>query len=457
MGKDDKYSGEDEYESGGELIDLAEQPEVDTGTSAVAITPGSRMAVMIAVGIGILAFVYYMFFTGTEQKEDEKKKAEAEKLKIVEVAPPVTPDTGTSVIAPVPALPEPPPISMPTPPAPPKEAEVIPMVPPPPPPSLAPEAPKVGEAAAPVIPEGESEEAKQRRLARMKSGIIISGGGGVGGSAGAGAGGGTGAGAAAGGKEGEAAGGEKKEGVVDELLGVKNKDFGNTDFRLTRTSAAQAEATLIARDMTSVVAQGKIIDAVLETAINTDLPGQLRAVISRDVYAESGKNILLPKGSRLVGNYQADVKRGEQRVQIIWTRAIRPDGIDIAIDSPGTDQLGRSGVDGLVDNRYLELFSNAILLSTITATVAVLAESATGSSGVETTTGFGQTTQSGKPSDFALTQGVQNLGDITKGVGQDLLKTKPTITVEQGTEIKVFVNRDLIFPSSIANSVKFVQ
>lgn len=445
MGKDE-YSDDEEY--GGELVDLAEQPEVDTGGSAVAITPGSRMAIMIVVGIGVLAFFYFMFFSGGEEVKDEKKAVS--QPRIAESAPPVTPDTSETVAPPLPALPEPPPLSIPTPPPPPKTAEVIPLVPaPPPPPSLVPQQePQAAAPQPPAVVAGESEEAKQKRLARLKSGILIAGGGGGGGSSSSRA-------------SGEAAtgeGGEKKEGLLDKLLGAP-KTFGNPDFALSKTAAPQANATLTARDMGAVIAQGKVIDAVLETAINTDIPGQLRAIISRDVYAEAGKNILLPKGTRLVGNYQAEIKRGDRRIQIIWTRAIRPDGVDVAIDSPGTDQLGRSGIDGHVDNRYFELFSNAILLSTITATAAIVAEGVTGTSGVTSTTSqdTGSVTQSGKPSDFAITDGVSNLGDVTKGIASDLLKTKPTITVNQGERIKVFVNRDLVFPSSVASNVKFVQ
>lgn len=456
MGKDNRYTGDGEYEAGGELVDLAEQPEVETGASAVAVAPGSRMAVMIIVGIAALAFVYFMFFTG-EEPEAEKKKAESQ-TRIVQNAPPVTPDTSESVAPPMPALPEPPPIAIPTPPPPPKAEEVIPMVPaPPPPPALVPTpevAPLPTTAVGPQPPAaavqtGESEETRQRRLARLKSGMLVVGGGG--GPRGATASDGTGT---AIDKEGEDG---KKGGALDSLMGSK-REFGKSDFRLSRTSAEQAEATLIARDMGAVVAQGKVIDAVLETAINTDIPGQLRAVISRDVYAETGKNVLLPKGSRLVGSYQAEVKRGEQRVQIIWQRAIRPDGIDIAIESPGTDQLGRSGIDGTVDNRYFELFTNTILFSTITGAAAIMAEGITGTDGVTSTTSAeGTTTQSGKPSDFAIMEGIDNLGTVTKGLADDMLKTKPTITVPQGTRIKVFVNRDLIFPSSVANNVKFVQ
>ncbi|MEK6734195.1 MAG: TrbI/VirB10 family protein, partial [Pseudomonadota bacterium] len=113
-------------------------------------------------------------------------------------------------------------------------------------------------------------------------------------------------------------------------------------------------------DMQRVIAQGKVIDAVLETAINTDLPGTLRAVVSNDVFSESGKNVLIPRGSRLVGTYASNVTFGITRVQIAWSRVIRPDGIDIKIASPSIDNLGRTGTEGKVDDHTLRNLSTAL-------------------------------------------------------------------------------------------------
>ena len=104
---------------------------------------------------------------------------------------------------------------------------------------------------------------------------------------------------------------------------------------------------------------------MLETPINTDIPGMIRAIVNHDVYAESGRAILIPKGSRLVGTYNNFVIRGNKRVNIIWSRVIRPDGIDIMIRSGGADQLGRAGIEGDVDNKYAEIFASAFLVSAI--------------------------------------------------------------------------------------------
>ncbi|MCB2081805.1 MAG: TrbI/VirB10 family protein, partial [Rickettsiales bacterium] len=227
---------------------------------------------------------------------------------------------------------------------------------------------------------------------------------------------------------------------------------------LQDSRAPSAEATITGNLFSSIL-QGKIIDVVLETAINTDLPGSLRAIVSRDVYAEAGKTVLIPKGSRLIGTYDASVKRGQARVYIIWNRVIRPDGVDIAIDSPATDELGRSGIPGEVDPRYLEIFGNSVLLSTLTIAVASAAEGLTNAKGVqEGETGSGDTTRSGSVTDLTVVDTLEGFNDVVKSITSDFVTLKPRILVDQGERIKVFVNRDLIFPEdAVDGSITFIR
>jgi type IV secretion system protein VirB10 len=226
---------------------------------------------------------------------------------------------------------------------------------------------------------------------------------------------------------------------------------------LENTNAAQVKATL-AGEPINMIAQGKIIDAVLETAINSDLSGIIRAVVSRDVYAEAGKRILIPKGSRLVGSYDISVKRGQSRVFIIWNRVLRPDGVDVVITSPGSDRLGRAGVEGVVDGKYLDIFSNAILFSSITVAFAFAAESAINSDGLsEKENTSGSVTTSGSPSDIAVVESIGDFGDVVSNVASEVVDLRPTITIDQGTRMKVFVNKDLKFPSIFQSDVVFIK
>ena len=229
---------------------------------------------------------------------------------------------------------------------------------------------------------------------------------------------------------------------------------------LEETAADKVSATLIG-NTDVMIAEGKMIDVVLETAINTDLDGLLRAVISRDVYAESGRNILIPKGSRIIGRYGGD-DASSDRVLIVWTRVIRPDGIDIRIESPGTDKMGRSGVAGFVDYRYFDILSNAFLLSAVSIAGAIAVDKVDEqqrqtSSTTTNPDGSTTTSQSGTTTDAAVLASVNDFSDITSEITEGLLSEQPIIIVQQGTKMKVFVNRDLHFPTSVSSNVRFVR
>jgi len=172
-----------------------------------------------------------------------------------------------------------------------------------------------------------------------------------------------------------------------------------------------------------MIAQGAIMTGVLETALDSDLPGFARAVVSRDVRGFDGSKVLIPRGSHVIGQYQSAVAQGQTRAFVIWTRIIRPDGASIQIGSPGTDTLGRAGLQGSVNTHFLERFSGAILLSVIYAGITSLARQPTtqvviGSSQEAVNTGLSALVPTAIP---------------------------PTIKVRQGAPIRIFVARDLDF------------
>ncbi|MDE5062216.1 TrbI/VirB10 family protein [Wolbachia endosymbiont of Drosophila tsacasi] len=144
---------------------------------------------------------------------------------------------------------------------------------------------------------------------------------------------------------------------------------------LSDTSAQSSKATRVGK-LGLMVTQGKIIDAVLETAINCDLQGMLRAMVSRDVYAETGDTVLIPKGSRLIGSYSFDSNVARARVNINWNRVILPHGIDIAISSLSTDELGRAGIAGIVDNKIVSALFSSVALAGVSIGSAVIGQKA---------------------------------------------------------------------------------
>ena len=136
---------------------------------------------------------------------------------------------------------------------------------------------------------------------------------------------------------------------------------GDTDF--VRNGAEPAEVTqaqLIVNPSNTVV-QGTMIQAVLETAIDSSLAGQVRAMVSEDVHAYDGSRILIPRGARLIGRYQSGLDIAQQRVTIAWDRIILPSNQTVEISAFGGDELGRSGTTGFVDSRFGTRFGSAAL------------------------------------------------------------------------------------------------
>ena len=126
-------------------------------------------------------------------------------------------------------------------------------------------------------------------------------------------------------------------------------------------------ATAIAlSSLGTLVAQGSFIHAILEPAINSDLPGMLRAIVSEPVYAEDGSRVLAPPGSRLIGEYKSGMMQGQARIFIVWNRLITSEGISVQLESNGVDNLGVAGMGAdSIDRHFWERFGTASLLSMI--------------------------------------------------------------------------------------------
>lgn len=172
-------------------------------------------------------------------------------------------------------------------------------------------------------------------------------------------------------------GGYPKERRSAQMLAISGSSGEDKaiDAILSNTSAQSSKATKTGK-LGLMIIQGKVIDAILETAISSDLQGMLRAVVSRDVYAETGDTILIPKGSRLIGGYSFDSNVAKARVNINWNRIILPHGIDVAIASSGTDELGRAGIAGIVDNKIASALFSSVALAGVSIGSAVVGQKA---------------------------------------------------------------------------------
>lgn len=176
----------------------------------------------------------------------------------------------------------------------------------------------------------------------------------------------------------------------------------------------------------TTIPQGTLISAVLETGLDSTGAGYSRALVTRDVHSFDGTRLLIPRGSRLYGSYEAGVGQGQKRALIRWNRLLRPDGVTINLDSPASDPLGRAGVPGKVNSHFLQRLGNALLSSTVGMGGALLSRNV---SPVVV-----------MPGAQAVTPALPTGGDV-----------KPTLTVKPGARVSVFVRHDLDFSSVDGN------
>ena len=200
------------------------------------------------------------------------------------------------------------------------------------------------------------------------------------------------------------------------------------------------------KDLSNIVAQGKMMTAILETAINTEVPGNIRGIVNRDVYAEAGNNILIPKGTRLFGSYSSNIIRGQARVEINWSRIIRPDGLDVSISLSASDQYGRSGISGEVDNQYTSTIANALLTSVLAVGGALSADALNGGNASTTTGSDGSVISTNTASAQVVTQVTGAIIDTVTEMITDSINIQPVIRIPHGTKMTVIVNSDITLP-----------
>jgi type IV secretion system protein VirB10 len=177
-----------------------------------------------------------------------------------------------------------------------------------------------------------------------------------------------------------------------------------------------------------IVTQGTAIPCVLEIAMSSDVAGFVSCVVERDVMSDSGQVVLMEKGTQIVGEYRGNVRRGSKRMFVLWTRAKTPTGVIVALSSPATDALGRSGFDGEIDNHFFERFGGAVLLSIVNDA--------------------GQIAASRLSQADIQVNSIQRSGQSAAAIAtEQSINIPPTLYKNQGELVSIFVARDLDFSS----------
>jgi type IV secretion system protein VirB10 len=177
---------------------------------------------------------------------------------------------------------------------------------------------------------------------------------------------------------------------------------------------------------------GNIIPGVMITGINSDLPGRLVGQVRENIYdTVTGRHLLIPQGTRVIGTYDSKVAYAQERVLIVWTRLIFPNGDSIDLEGmDGVDLSGYAGLRDKVNNHYGKLITGVVLSSILSATAKVAAGNY--DSGQAS---FGQLAASGA---------AQEVANVGAKIADKNLNVQPTIEITPGMKFNVFVNKDLI-------------
>ncbi|CAI10545.1 mating pair formation protein TrbI (plasmid) [Aromatoleum aromaticum EbN1] len=180
---------------------------------------------------------------------------------------------------------------------------------------------------------------------------------------------------------------------------------------------------------------GFVVPATLISGINSDLPGQIMAQVAQHVYdTPTGRHLLIPQGSRLVGTYSSDVAHGQARVLVAWQRIVFPDGKAMDIGAmPGADSAGYAGFNDQVNNHYFRTFASAFLMSAVTAGFTLSQDN-------------GNSTGDSQRASDALSEALgQQLGQVTAQMIAKNLNIAPTLEIRPGYRFNVIVTKDMTF------------
>ena len=186
-----------------------------------------------------------------------------------------------------------------------------------------------------------------------------------------------------------------------------------------------------------VITADKMIEALLINEVISDQPGQITAQISHDIYGTHGRDVLIPKGSKAIGNYLPLQRIGDERLVAFWERIITPEGVNIQLSKAQlADTMGRTGGYGELDRRYMERYGLSLMISTLTALGAAAMPSDTSDQ-----------------KQVVVNTYAQDLSGLSKEILKEHIKTAPRLTMAAGSRIIINPVKDIYFPETSSGSV----
>ena len=210
----------------------------------------------------------------------------------------------------------------------------------------------------------------------------------------------------------------------------KSSPGGETLSSLLKPTATPAVRARVLPTQRFMLPKGAFIDCTLETAVSSALPGMTTCVTATDTFGADGNVVLLERGTKLVGETRGEVAQGAPRLFVLWTEARTPTGVVVPLASPGTDELGRSGLSGTIDRHWWLRFGTAILITVIDGAIQ------------------GATESHGNGGTIVLNPSTSS--DVATEVMRGTLNIPPTIDKAQGDRIEILVARDVDFRSVYA-------
>lgn len=231
-----------------------------------------------------------------------------------------------------------------------------------------------------------------------------------------------------------------------ELLRQMNAGGSSSEAGQQTTTATQtpsARPTFLANADVKMT-RGTYLRCIMETRIVTDMQGFTSCVVTESVYSVNGRRLLVPRGSKIFGQYNAR-EFINNRVAVMWDRILTPEGIDITLSAPGVDNLGSAGTPGDYDGHWAQRISSALLISLLSDTFKYAGEKY----GPESTAVTGSGVAVSQPFQSNTARTVQRLADQAVS---DNLRRSPTVTVNQGSMINIYVTQDVDFSSVLPSN-----